>query len=204
MQLIRSMVPALLAGTFVLSLPLQAVAVTNVSRTIPAGTKLHCVLGQNIDSRKLAAGTTFTLLIDEPTLPALDGAKIYGDVTDVAQPHGIDRARIGFVFTHVTFKDGKREPIHAQVLSKYVTQNNSADVKREADKFLLPRLPVGTVTPGPIAFQVTFSPGAAPSITPPPSGNTGGYVYAAKSNENIVIPAGTAVTIQLTSSLTAQ
>ena len=61
-------------------------------------------------------------------------------------------------------------------------------------------MPNGTVTPGPIAWQMHFRRDAAPSVSPPPAGNTSGYVYAQKSNENIVIPPGSPVTIQLTSS----
>jgi len=194
----------LFAGIAIFLSTQTAPAVTNVSRTIPAGTKLRCVLAQNADSRTLTVGTSFVLQVDDPTQPALDGAAIHGDVTDVAQPRGLDRARIGFILTNIHFKDGKKQPIHAQVLAKNVTQTNTAEVRREANKFSLPAMPMGTVTPGPIAFQIHFSPGHRPSVTPPPTGNSGGYVYAAKSNENIVIPAGTVVTIQLTSSLTAQ
>lgn len=174
-------------------------AVTTTKHTIPAGTKVHVVLHKGFDSRTLTVGTNFVLHVDEPTQPALDGAKIVGHVTDVTGPSGLDRARIGFVLDYIKFPNGTREPIHADVVHQNVTNYNTA--RKEAAKFSLPPMPYGTVTPGPVVFQITFRPGSAPSITPPPVGQSGGYVYASNSNENIVIPPGTTATIQLTSNL---
>lgn len=169
---------------------------------IPTGTKVLCVLGQGVDSRTVTVGTNFKLQIDDPTLPSLEGAAIHGRVTDVAGPGGLTRARIGFILDYIRFKNGTRAAIHALVVSKNVTQTNTAVQRQEAVKFSLPPMPSGRVTPGPIAWQMTFRKDAAPSVTPPPAGNTSGYVYAQKSNENIVIPPGAPVTIQLTSNLT--
>jgi hypothetical protein len=202
MTLPRFTMPAVLAGIaiFLASSPVSAVTTTKL--TLPAGTKFTAVLHKGIDSRTLTVGSNFVLHIDEPTQPALDGATIHGHVTDVAGPT-IERAHIGFVFDYIKFQDGSKEPIHVAVLSKNVTQTNTATAQKEAAKFKLPpMLPVGTVTPGPIAWQMTFRPGqSAPSITPGPSGLSGGTVYASNSNENIVIPPGTPVTMQLTNSL---
>lgn len=191
----------LVSGVAIFSSSTMASAVTIEKGMIPAGAVIHAVLGQAVDSRTLTEGTSFQLIIDEPTTPAIDGASIHGDVTDVAQPRGLDRARIGFVLTNIQFKNGKKEPFHGQVLSKNVTYVNTAEARREANRFKLPSMPMNTVTPGPIAWQMTFRAGSKPSYTPPPAGNSGGYVYAANSNENIVIPAGTPVTIKLTSNL---
>jgi hypothetical protein len=191
----------LVSGIAIVSVSTAADAVTTVSRTVPAGTKIRCVLAENVDSRTLTAGTGFLLRVDDPQQAVLDGAWIKGHVTDVQQPHGLDRARIGFVLSNIRLRNGQRTTIHAEVLGQNVTQVDMAVVKREREKFLLPQLPVGTVTPGPVAFSITFREGSRPSVTPPPSAANGGYVYAAKSNENIVIPAGTPVTIKLTSNL---
>ncbi len=170
--------------------------------TIAAGTKLQSVLAEGVDSATLKPGADFKLRIDDPSQPSLAGAAIHGHVTDVGAPSGLDRARIGFVLDYIRFKNGQREPIHAEVLDKRVTQTNTAYAKQEAVKFSLPPMPVGTVTPGPIAWQMTFSRGSAPSVTPPPIGNSGGYVYAEKPNETIVVPPGAPVTLRLTADLT--
>ena len=173
-----------------------------IAATVPSGTKISCVLGQAVDSRTVKARDNFTLIVDDPTLPQLSGAKIHGHVTDVAGPGGLDRARIGFVLDYIQLKNGTREPIHAQVVGRNVVQTNTAAAKQEAVKFSLPPMPVGTVTPGPIAWQLNFRHDAAPSVSPPPVGSSSGYVYATKSNENIVIPPGAPVTMQLTADLT--
>jgi hypothetical protein len=195
---------ALFAATFavVVSPPVKAQSNFTASTTIKAGTKLQCVLGGPVNSANVNVGDTFKLLIDDPSQPTLTGAAIHGRVTDVAAPAGLTRARIGFVLDYLTFRNGTRSAIHAIILNKNVTQTNTAAVHKEQMKFQLPPMPHGTVTPGPVAWQINFRKDAAPSVTPPPAGNTSGYLYAQKSNEPIVIPAGVQVTIQLTHDLT--
>ncbi len=194
---------SVLAGLIVASaLAMPAPAATlQPGAVIKAGTKIRCVLAQGVDSRTVKVGQDFKLRIDDPSQPALTGATIHGHITDVAGPGGLDRARLGFVFDYIHFPDKNRSPIHAIVLARNVTQTNTAVARQEAAKFQLPPMPVGTVTPGPIAFQINFRPGSNPSVTPPPVGSSSGYVYAAEAHENIVVPPGTVVTIQLTNDL---
>lgn len=192
---------ALVAATLTTVAAVAAVAPA-MAATIPAGTKILCVLSHGVDSRTVKVGTDFTLVVDDPTLPQLKGAKIHGHVTDVAGPGGLTRARIGWVIDYIKLPNGTREPIHIQATNKNVTSTNTAQAQQEAVKFSLPPMPVGTVTPGPVAWQMNFRRDAAPSVTPPPVGSSSGYVYAQQSNENIVIPPGAPVTMQLTADLT--
>jgi hypothetical protein len=186
------------------ALVLSVSAAASGATTISSGTKIRCVLKHGITSKTAIVGNDFSLVVDDPSQPALRGAAIHGSITDVAGPGGTTRARIGFIVTYIKFGNGTRAGIHANVVSKYVVQSNTAAVaKQEAVKFSLPAMPAGTVTPGPILWQIHFRQGSAPSVTPPPAGNTSGYVYAQKSNESIVIPPGSPVTIELTSDLTA-
>jgi hypothetical protein len=194
-------VPVLCKAGAVTSALVSTLAIAQAA-TIPSGTKVLCVLGQGVNSATVKVGTDFKLRIDDPAQPYLIGAAIHGHITDVAAPGGMTRARIGFMLDYIQFKNGSRGAIHANIVSKNVTQTNTAVARQEAVKFSLPAMPNGTVTPGPIAWQMNFRRDAAPSVTPPPAGNTSGYVYAQKSNENIVIPPGSPVTIQLTSNLT--
>lgn len=198
MGLGRRALPAIFAGVALLAVGTRAGAAT----TIPSGTKILCVLAAGVNSATLKVGTDFKLAIDDPAQPALKGATIHGHVTDVAGPGGMTRARIGFIFDYIHFKNGTREAIHAEVVSRNVTQTNTALAAQEQIKLTLPPMPNGTVTPGPIAWQMNFRRDAAPSVSPPPVGNSSGYVYAQKSNENIVIPPGSPVTIALTHDLT--
>ena len=198
---IRATIVPTVAALTVAALLVAVVAPARAA-TIPSGTTLRCVLSQGVNSSTLTTGTDFKLHVDDPAQPSLAGATIHGHVTDVAGPGGLTRARIGFMLDYIRFKNGTRASIHANIVSKNVTQTNTALVQQEAVKFSLPPMPHGTVTPGPIAWQMNFRKDAAPSVSPPPAGNTSGYVYAQKSNENIVIPPGSPVTITLTSGLT--
>ncbi|MBV8148681.1 MAG: hypothetical protein JO092_06300 [Candidatus Eremiobacteraeota bacterium] len=174
----------------------------SAATTISSGTKILCILKHAINSTTAMAGNDFSLLVDDPAQPALKGASVHGSITDVGRAAGTARARIGFILSYIKFANGTRAAIHANVVGKDVVQSNTALARQEAVKFSLPPMP-GTVTPGPVIWQIHFRQGSAPSVSPPPAGNTSGYVYAEKSNENIVIPPGSPVTIQLTSSLTA-
>ena len=181
-----------------------SLSVAAASTTISSGTSIRCVLKHGIKSTAATVGSDFSLVVDDPSQPALQGAAIHGTITDVAGPGGTTRARIGFILSYIKFGNGTRARIHANVVSKYVVQSSTAAAaKQEQVKFTLPAMPYGTVTPGPVLWQMHFRRDAAPSVTPPPAGNTSGYVYAPKSNENIVIPHGSPVTIQLTSDLSA-
>jgi hypothetical protein len=185
------------------ALVLVLAAAGSAATTIPSGTKILCVLKHGVKSTTAVVGNDFSLIVDDPAQPALEGAAVHGTITDVAGPGGTSRARIGFILSYIKFKNGTRGSIHANVVSKNVVQSNTAVARQEALKFSLPQMPSGAVTPGPVVWQIHFRRDAAPSVTPPPVGNTSGYVYAQKSNENIVIPPGSPVTIQLTSDLTA-
>jgi hypothetical protein len=193
----RSLRPVPLAALAFLTFGAVALAAT-----IPNGTKFVAVTHKGINSATLTPGTDFKLHVDDPSQPALAGAVIVGHVTGVTGPGGLTRASISFVFDYIQLASGKREPIHAAVVSQNVTQTNTAQQRNEQVKFSLPPMTTGTVTPGPIAWQMHFSRDSAPSVTPAPSGGAGGVVYAQQSNEQIVIPPGSPVTLQLTADLT--
>jgi hypothetical protein len=106
------------------------------------------------------------------------------------------------VLDNIVFADGSKAPIRAHVLSRNVTYTNSAATA--SSRMVPPPVPNGTVTPGPIAFQIRLGGGdAKPAVGPPNTGLSGGYVYAQGPNEPIIIPQGTAVTIQLENALSA-
>jgi hypothetical protein len=191
-----------LRSASIAALTFSALGAIALAATIPNGATIRTVTHKGINSATLTPGTDFKLHVDDPSQPALTGALVVGHVTGVAGPAGLTRASISFVFDYIKLSNGKKEPIHAAVVSKNVTQTNTAQTRSEQVKFSLPPMTVGTVTPGPIAWQMHFSRGNSPSVTPAPSGSTGGVVYAQQPNEAIVIPPGSPVTLQLTADLT--
>jgi hypothetical protein len=183
--------------------PVAARATTLVpSQTYKSGTKIACVLDEHLDSSKLAYGDKFKLRIVDPNFPALQGGHITGYITDVRQPHGVDRARVGFMLTSIHLSNGEKKSISATVVSKRVVPiNPSAQYASRQQLSPMAGVPYGTVTPGPIAWQMRIGNGPS-SVQSPASQNLGGYVYATSNKEPIVVNAGTPVTVELSSNLT--
>jgi hypothetical protein len=184
-------------------LPATAGATTLVtSQTLKAGTRIACVLDEHLDSSKLAYGDKFRLQVVDPNFPALHGARIIGYITDVRQPHGVDRARVGFMLTSIHLSNGEKESISATVVSKRVVPMNPTGQYASRQQLSpMAGVPYGTVTPGPIAWQMRIGNGPS-SVQSPASQNLGGYVYATSNGVPIVVNAGTAVTVELSANLT--
>lgn len=182
---------------------LQANATTLVpSQTFKSGTKIACVLDEHMDSSKLSYGDEFQLKVNDTSLPALAGSEIIGYITDVRQPSGATRARVGFMLTSIKLANGKKKSISATVLNKRVVPiNPGAQAASRQQLSPMTGVPNGTVTPGPIAWQMRMGSGPS-SVSTTSTPNLGGYVYATSAHEPIIVNAGTPVTVELTGSLT--
>jgi hypothetical protein len=172
------------------------------SQTIGAGTRIACVLDEHLDSSNLKYGDTFKLRVVDTAHPVLNGSEIIGYITDVRQAGGTTRARVGFMLTTIQLPGGKKKSISATVLSKRVVPINPG-AQQASRQQLSPMagVPHGTVTPGPIAWQMNIGNGPS-NVNTTSTPNLGGYVYATSAHEPIVVNAGTPVTVQLTESLT--
>lgn len=172
------------------------------SQTFKAGTRIACVLDEHMDSSKLKYGDEFKLRVSDPSHPALQGAHIIGYITDVRQPSGGSRARVGFMLTSIVLPDGKKKSISATVVSKRVVPiNPGAQSASRQQLSPMAGVPYGTVTPGPVAWQMKIGSGPS-SVSTTDSPNLGGYVYAMNDREPIIVNAGTPVTVELSASLT--
>jgi hypothetical protein len=171
------------------------------SQTFKAGTRIACVLDVHMDSSKLAYGDKFKLRVVDTSHPVLVGSEIIGYITEVRQPSGTNRARVGFMLTTIQLPNGKKKSISATVVNRRVVPiNPGAQSASRQQLSPMTGVPYGTVTPGPIAWQMTV--GNGPSTVQSQSPNLGGYVYATSAHEPIVVNAGTSVTVQLSESLT--
>jgi hypothetical protein len=195
----KAVAAALLVAAFLFA---RADATTLVpSQTFKTGTKIACVLDEHLDSSKLSYGTAFKLRVVDTSHPALVGAEIHGFITDVEPPAGLNRARVGFFLTSIHLPNGHKKSISAYVVNRGVVQINP--VAQQASRQLSPMagVPNGTVTPGPIAWQMRLGSGPS-SVAQSSSPSLGGYIYAAKPHEPIIVPAGTSVTVELAQPLT--
>ena len=190
---------ALLAGLAVAAPALAATLVP--SQTIKAGTKIQCTLDEHLDSSKLGYGDQFQLKVVDTSQPALQGSEIIGWITEVRQPAGATKGRVGFFLTTIQLANGKQKSITAIVVNRRVKQYNpSAQYQQRQQVSPMAGVPYGTVTPGPIAWQMQM--GSGPStVKQSQSGSLGGYVYE-EGHWPIVVNAGTPVTVQLESNLT--
>lgn len=190
---------AVLAG---LAAAAPALATTFVpSQTIKSGTKIQCTLDEHLDSSKLGYGDQFQLKVVDTSLPALHGSEIIGWITDVRQPSGTTRGRVGFYLTTIQLANGKQKSITAYVVNRRVKQYNPA-AQYQARQQISPMagVPYGTVTPGPVAWQMRMGSGPSSAQAQTPA-SLGGYVYE-DGSWPIVVNAGTPVTVELASNLT--
>lgn len=171
------------------------------SHTYKAGTRIACVLEEHLDSSKLSYGDSFRLRVVDTALPALHGAVIIGYVTEVHKPAGANEGRVAFFLTTIALRNGEKKSISAYIVNRGVVRYNpGAQYQQRQQLSPMTGVPVGTITPGPIAWQMNL--GSGPSSVRQSNGVSlaGGYVYARKWP--IVVSAGTAVTAELAQALT--
>jgi len=192
----------LFLAAFALILPAGAVQLVP-SQTFKSGTRIACTLDERLDSSTLSYGDTFKLRVVDTSYPALHGSQIKGYITDVRKPSGTEQGRVGFFLTSIKLPNGTKKPMTAYVVNRRVTQYNPAAQYAQRQQ-LSPGAgrPYGSVTPGPVAWQMNL--GAGPSTVTPHhhSQSLGGYVYASASQWPIIVQPGTSVTVELAASLT--
>ncbi|HEY1867836.1 MAG TPA: hypothetical protein VGG70_06025 [Candidatus Cybelea sp.] len=197
----KASLAALVLASFALSLPARAVQLVP-SQTFKSGTKIACTLDELMDSSKLSYGDTFKLRVVDTTHAALNGSEIIGYITAVRKPSGTEQGHVGFFLTTIKLPNGTKKPITAYVVNRRVTQYNPAAQYAQRQQ-LSPAAgrPYGSVTPGPIAWQMNM--GSGPStVKTHHSQSLGGYVYASASQWPIIVQPGTSVTVELSEDLT--
>jgi|HubBroStandDraft_4_1064222.scaffolds.fasta_scaffold00001_414 hypothetical protein len=174
------------------------------SQTYKAGTKINTTLDEAFNSTTAKYGDKFKLKVVDPSHPALVGSEVVGWITEVDQPSGVNRAKVGFFITSIHLPNGTKKPIVAYVVSRRVTQMNPAGQSAARQQMMQAgTVPNGFVTPGPIAWQARVGGGnGGVSVSNRPSTSVGGYIYAQSAHEPIVVPQGQPVTIELQQDLT--
>lgn len=174
------------------------------SQTYKAGTKIATSLDESFNSATAKYGDEFKLKVTDTTYPALHGAEIHGWITEVVQPSGSTRTKVGFFLTNIVLPNGTKKPIVAYVVSKRVTPFNPAGQSAARQQMMTAgTVPDGFMTPGPIAWQARIGSGnGGVSVSNRPSTTVGGYIYAQADNEPIIVPKGQPVTIELQQNLT--
>jgi hypothetical protein len=173
------------------------------SQTYKTGTKIQCVLDERLDSSQLSYGDTFKLKVVDTTFPALHGSEIIGYITSVKKPSGAEQGHVGFFLTNIKLTNGEKKSISAYVVNRRVKQYNPAAQYASRQRLSpMAGVPVGTLTPGPIAWQMNMGSGPSSVQSHQSAASMGGYVYASASQWPIVVNQGTSVTVELAQPLT--
>ncbi len=150
----------------------------------PPGREVTGVLETPLDSKTAYVGQEVALGNVASADGRIRGATLNGTVTDVTRPGQGYNAQIRIHFDSMRRADGQRVPIDGVVESMQVqTKSNAA---KEAGAALLGMLA------GNALFQTLFGLSGGGVI-----GAVGGFLIAKDNRADIVIPANTAVTVQL-------
>ncbi len=151
------------------------------------GTNIVGTLSSDINTATANVGDSFAINLMEPYPnddPTFKGSYIRGHVASVTRAGQGTRAQLGLAFDRLVLADGRSIPIYAHVVS--VEQKQKSDILKKAAGAL------GGMIAGNVIGKVVFKTklgGAAGAI--------GGYLYAANSKDNFVVPKSSTVSVQV-------
>lgn len=148
------------------------------------GRQVTGVLETQLDSKNAYVGEEVALDNVSSADGTIRGAHLFGTVTDVTRPGQGNNARIQMHFDSLRSADGKRVPIDGVVESMQVQTKSNA--LKEAGGAILGMLAGNAV------LQTLFGLSGGGVI-----GAVGGFLIAKDNRADIVIPANTAITVQL-------
>jgi hypothetical protein len=147
-------------------------------------TELTGILGTSLDSKSAFVGEDVELSDVSSADGSINGATLYGSVTDVTRAGQGRSAQVAIHFDSMRLPDGRKRPIDGIVVSmKVQTKSNAA---KEVGGALLGMLAGNAI--GKTLFGVSGG-GVV--------GALGGYVIAKDNRSDVVIPENTAITVRL-------
>ena len=173
--MIRHLTAAAVAA-LVAAAPLAAMA------QLSPGTSLVGTLDQNLSSKSVQPGTTFTISNAHSANHDINGATIYGHVDSVQRAGQGTPGKIHLAFDKVNTRSG-----NIYQISGYAS-NMQVDTKANTTKELASSAG-GALVGGLIGGGVGALLGAG-----------GGYAYSKNSRQDVTIPSGSLITVQVTQS----
>lgn len=168
---------SLLAAVVLAAAPLVA------SAQISPGTELSGTIDQSIDTKNAVVGQRFTMSNVHSQDNNINGATIYGHVSDV-RPAGQGRtAQISLAFDKLRTRTGGSYALTGRATA--VQANTKSNAVNEAGGAVAGMI-VGNIIGKKIGTNLGGLLGAA-----------GGYVYAKNAKQNVTIPANSTVTLQV-------
>jgi uncharacterized protein YcfJ len=154
--------------------------------TIPSGTVLSGTLSTELNTKTANPGDTFTL--NNVTTANGDGtigaATIYGHVVSVQRAGQGKRPQIQLAFDRIVTPDGRSQDIFGTVQS--MQQNQASNAKKEVLGAV-----VGDILGNYLGKHLGTDLGGL-------IGAGGGYLYAKNNTQNVSVPQGSQVSVQVT------
>ncbi len=172
-----------------------AISTTQHANVLRAGTKVNVVLQTAIDSTTAQAGDNIVLVVNDPSYPTLQDAKITAHVTSVRNATSVRPASIGFLFDTITFGNGLKEQFRGYVDNPRITRRTESTPMPAAAVGMQPN-PAFAPNPNTIVWKHDFGSPKAVATQP-----TGGHGYSKGPGIPIHVAAGTPATVELASDL---
>ena len=168
--------------SFIAAAALALIPFTAFAQVSP-GTSLSGTIDQSLGSKDAQVGQQFTMSNVSSTDQSIQGAKIYGHVSDVQRAGQGRPGKINLAFDRVILRSGASYAITGRATAIDVrTKSNAVNEAAGAVGGMI----VGNIIGKSLGTNVGGLLGAA-----------GGYIYAKNAKQNVVVPANSTVTVQV-------
>ena len=153
------------------------------SAQISAGTELNGTIDQSLDTKSAVVGQRFTMSNVHSQDNNINGATIYGHVDSVQSAGQGRKAQISLAFDKLRTRSGGSYALDGRATA--VQENTKSNAVNEAGGAVAGMI-VGNIVGKKLGTNMGGLLGAA-----------GGYIYAKNAQQNVTIPANSAVTVQV-------
>ena len=172
-----------------------AISTTQHANVLKAGTTFNVVVQTPIDSSTAQVGDNIVLLVNDPSYPSMQNAKITAHITSVRDATSQRPAAIGFLFDTIVFGNGMKEQFRGYVDNPRISRRTQSTPQPASVMGVQPN-PAFAPNPNTIVWQHNFSKPKTTDTQP-----TGGHGYSKGPGISIKVAAGTPAKIELASDL---
>lgn len=172
-----------------------AITTTQHANVLRAGTTFNVVVQTPIDSTTAQVGENIVLVVNDPSYPTMQNAKITAHITSVRNATSVRPASIGFLFDNIVFANGMKEQFRGWVNNPRVTRRTLSTPQPASVMGVQPN-PAFAPNPNTIVWKHDFGSPKTTDTQP-----TGGHGYSKGAGIPIHVVAGTPAQLQLASDL---
>jgi hypothetical protein len=174
-----------------------AISTTQHANVLRAGTTFNVAVQTPVDSTTAQVGDNIVLVVNDPTYPTLQNAKITAHITSVRSATSQRPASIRFLFDNIVFANGMKEQFRGYVDNPRITRTTLSTPQPASQMGVQPN-PAFAPNPNTIVWQHDLSFRKQKTTDTQP---TGGHGYSKGAGIPIKVAAGTPAKIELASDL---